>query len=232
MTQHCLCTCIGCNGRTSSHHLEASWNVLQNCIFCHRQVLILFWAYFVWEWLTIFKRFHGDWMTRIPPKNDWLSKLFCWSVRAPTQIVRTLMKSSYFWQTLFFRETRSIFRVKIVLPCRRLPWRWLACRRWSWRHLALKSLRRRPPAWRSSPLSSPWMGLSRRTTFHGLDFKLKWWKKYQAILCKIPLVVKTYNLLRQHYLSIRAKPISDIIVDVFGNIIHLSGKNYIVFGTH
>ena len=69
MTQHCLCTCIGCNGRTSSHHLEASWNVLQNCIFCHRQVLILFWAYFVWEWFTIFKRFHGDWMTRIPPKK-------------------------------------------------------------------------------------------------------------------------------------------------------------------
>ena len=155
-----------------------------------------------------------------------------WSVGAPTQILRTLMKSSFFWQTLFFRETRSIFRVKVVLPWRRLPWRWVACRRWSWRHLALKSLRRRPPAWRSSPLSSPWMGLSRRTTFHGLDFKLKWWKKYQARLCKIPLVVKTYNLLRQHYLSIRAKPISDNIVDVFGNIIHLSGKNYIVFGTH
>ena len=36
----------------------------------------------------------------------------------------------------------------------------------------------------------------------------------------------------QHYLSIRAKPLSDIIVDIFGNIINLSGKNYIVFGTH
>ena len=57
-------------------------------------------------------------------------------------------------------------------------------------------------------------------------------KKYQAILCKILLVVKTYNLLMQHYLSIRAKPISDIIVDVFGNIVDLSGKKYIVFGTH
>ena len=92
--------------------------------------------------------------------------------------VRTLMKSLYFWQTLFFRETTSIFRVKVVLPWRRLPWRWVACRRWSWRHLALKSLRRRPPAWRSSPLSSPWMGLCRRSrvshfyTFFELSYTL------------------------------------------------------------
>ena len=57
-------------------------------------------------------------------------------------------------------------------------------------------------------------------------------KNYQARLCKILLVVTTYNLLMQQYLSIRAKPLSDIIVDIFGNIINLSGKNYIVFGTH
>ena len=53
-------------------------------------------------------------------------------------------------------------------------------------------------------------------------------RKYQARLCRILLRVKTYNLLVQHYLSIRAKPISDIIVDVLGNIIDLSGKNFIV----
>ena len=68
--------------------------------------------------------------------------------------------------------------------------------------------------------------------FSWFEFQTQIVKKYQARLCKILLVVKTYNLLMQHYLSIRAKPISGIIVDVFGNIINLSGKNYIVFGTH
>ena len=68
--------------------------------------------------------------------------------------------------------------------------------------------------------------------FSWFEFQTQMVKKYQARLCKILIVVKTYNLLRQHYFSIRAKPISDIIVNVFGNIINLSGKNYIVFGTH
>ena len=68
--------------------------------------------------------------------------------------------------------------------------------------------------------------------FSWFQFQTHMVKKYQARLCKILIVVKTYNLLMQHYLSIRAKPLSDIIVNVFGNIINLSGKNYIVFGTH
>ena len=66
----------------------------------------------------------------------------------------------------------------------------------------------------------------------GFGFQKQMVRKYQARLCWILLRVKTYNLLMQHYLSIRAKPTSDIIVNVFGNIINLSGKNYIVFGTH
>ena len=162
-------------------------------------------------------------MTRIPPKiidfKDLVGK------GSDPDREDTPNEISYFWQILFFGW-------HAICRWRRVPWRWLDCRRRSWRRLSLKSLRRRPPAWRSSPLSSPWMGLSRRMTFHGLDFKLKWWKKYQARLCKILLVVKTYNLLMQHYFIIRAKPLSDIIVEVFGNIIYLSGKNYVVFGTH
>ena len=66
----------------------------------------------------------------------------------------------------------------------------------------------------------------------GIGFQKKMVRKYQARLCRILLCIKTYDLLMQHYLSIRAKPLSDIIVNVFGNIINLSGKNYIVFGTH
>ena len=66
----------------------------------------------------------------------------------------------------------------------------------------------------------------------GFGFKKQMVRKYQVRLCRVLLRVKTYNLLVQHYLSIRAKPLSDIIVNVFGNIINLSGKNYIVFGTH
>merc|ERR1712240_812208 len=66
----------------------------------------------------------------------------------------------------------------------------------------------------------------------GFGFQKQMVRKYQARLCRVLLRVKTYNLLVQYYLSIRAKPISDIIVNVFGNIINLSGKVYIVFGTH
>ena len=68
--------------------------------------------------------------------------------------------------------------------------------------------------------------------FSWFGFQTQMVKKYQARLCKILLVVKTYNLLMQHYLSIKAKPILDIIVDLLGNIINFSGKNYINFGTH
>ena len=75
-------------------------------------------------------------------------------------------------------------------------------------------------------------GFVKEEDFSWFGFQTQMVKKNQARLCKILLVVKTYNLLMQHYLSIRAKPISDIIVSVFGNIINLSGKNYIVFGTH
>ena len=75
-------------------------------------------------------------------------------------------------------------------------------------------------------------GFVQEEDFSWFGFQTQMVKNYQAKLCKILLVVKTYNLLMQHYFIIRAKPLSDIIVEVFGNIIYLSGKNYIVFGTH
>ena len=65
-------------------------------------------------------------------------------------------------------------------------------------------------------------GFVQEEDFSWFGFQTQMVKNYQAKLCKILLDVKTYNLLMQHYWSIRAKPISDIIVDVLGDIMNLS----------